>query len=1138
MSKGDQVIISTTSNGSTQGKATLLVSDVVLAEKSAKTTFIAPVNGSYTISYAGESLSYGVEYTKSSNNNYVLTAIPNNGYSFLGWFNNSNDLLSTNTSLNYIGLEDHQIRALFHKSGNAVFYIKETPGFFYDFFDNAITAAGSNKTIVTYKSGSISGSAGQTSFTIPSGVTLLVPFDDNATLNTTSPTVEGGNYYAKPSLFRNLTLLSGTQIIVEYGGAICVNSKISAGAGGSKNSGAPTGKYGQISMQEGSSIIVSGSMYAYGFITGSGTVEINSNGKVYESFQVLDTPGGSHCKAYNGNSNGAFFFNQYSIQNIEAPMTINAGATETVYTALYINNDQYTASAVLIGSSSGLFRLSSGSITKRYIPSEDRLQFDINGNISVASISLSVSSYSMDTSKYFLPISPRININVHSGTTTINSNVKLLPDVRVAVDYNAILNISSGKNLYIYDINDWNSTYFYAQLAKNVRTVAYTPSCTPADHNPSSSARIDVNGQLTVAGKIYTSSSGANIFSSEKTGRVVLSSAPGSDYTMKQGTGYSGSSLSATATYEDVTFNPAKLRNGTNHPTSGDYAVEDYTLTAGSSANTTFYYCSSCDAWYNESHDHIIIYTITWLDDDGSVLATTEVEDGELPVYSGSTPVKNATAQYTYTFAGWTPTVVAAVADATYTATYTATIRSYTVIWKNCDGTVLETDENVEAGTMPEYNRSTPVKAADDEKEYVFSGWDPEIAAVSGDIIYTAVYTEQPHDWSAPEWTWNSDYSTATATFVCENDETHTKTVNATVTNVHTDPGCEIAGSDVYTATVVFNGQTYTDIKTVEIQATGHVWGGPTWTWSSDYSTATATFVCGSDQTHTQTVNATITNVHTDSGCETAGSDIYTATVTFNGQIYTDIKTVEIQATGHAWGSPTWTWSADYSSATATFVCENDESHVVTVSDNDIERVLHEPESGSTVYTYVYTAQVEGPDGQTYSSNQTKEGLFAGWYKDADLTEWYTESDTFDQADAYAKLVDPNILRFAFQLKTSATLTDESTVIRALSSVDTLNYKSVGFIVSYTDNEGNAKTYRFETTTVYSSITGTSDIGAFEYPPTIFSPDSTRFFAFNLTLPCNLFETAIEYTPFWVTYDGTQVTGTTPTPFAVSQYMH
>ncbi len=66
-------------------------------------------------------------------------------------------------------------------------------------------------------------------------------------------------------------------------------------------------------------------------------------------------------------------------------------------------------------------------------------------------------------------------------------------------------------------------------------------------------------------------------------------------------------------------------------------------------------------------------YTITWENYDGTILATSEVAEGETPVYNGVTPTREADSEYTYTFNGWEPAVVAATADATYTATYTET---------------------------------------------------------------------------------------------------------------------------------------------------------------------------------------------------------------------------------------------------------------------------------------------------------------------------------------------------------------------------------------------------------------------------------------------------------------------------------
>ena len=68
-------------------------------------------------------------------------------------------------------------------------------------------------------------------------------------------------------------------------------------------------------------------------------------------------------------------------------------------------------------------------------------------------------------------------------------------------------------------------------------------------------------------------------------------------------------------------------------------------------------------------------YTITWINDDGTQLAITEVAAGETPVYSGETPTKETDADYVYTFYGWDPEPEPATADATYTAIYSAQIR-------------------------------------------------------------------------------------------------------------------------------------------------------------------------------------------------------------------------------------------------------------------------------------------------------------------------------------------------------------------------------------------------------------------------------------------------------------------------------
>ena len=137
----------------------------------------------------------------------------------------------------------------------------------------------------------------------------------------------------------------------------------------------------------------------------------------------------------------------------------------------------------------------------------------------------------------------------------------------------------------------------------------------------------------------------------------------------------------------------------------------------------------------------VTTYTITWKNWDGTVLKTTTVNANSTPTYTGSTPTRTSTAQYTYTFKGWTPAITAATANKTYTATYTQTTRKYTITWKNSDGTTLKT-EQVAYGATPSYNGSTPTKDSTAQYTYNFSGWTPSITAVTANKTYTATYTQ------------------------------------------------------------------------------------------------------------------------------------------------------------------------------------------------------------------------------------------------------------------------------------------------------------------------------------------------------------------------------------------------------------
>lgn len=134
-----------------------------------------------------------------------------------------------------------------------------------------------------------------------------------------------------------------------------------------------------------------------------------------------------------------------------------------------------------------------------------------------------------------------------------------------------------------------------------------------------------------------------------------------------------------------------------------------------------------------------INYTITWQQDDGSVIDTTSVPYGEIPTHED--PEKLPTAQYTYVFAGWSPTLTSVAGNKTYTATYTSVVNEYDVTFKNYDGTVLQSSK-LPYNSMPTYSGTVPIKPSTQQYTYVFSGWSPSISQVTDNQVYVAQFNE------------------------------------------------------------------------------------------------------------------------------------------------------------------------------------------------------------------------------------------------------------------------------------------------------------------------------------------------------------------------------------------------------------
>lgn len=141
---------------------------------------------------------------------------------------------------------------------------------------------------------------------------------------------------------------------------------------------------------------------------------------------------------------------------------------------------------------------------------------------------------------------------------------------------------------------------------------------------------------------------------------------------------------------------------------------------------------------------------ITWKDDDGSVLRQDYVDDGDMPDY-GEDPAKDPTVEYTYTFDKWTPAVVAATENATYTASYTSVKNKYDVTFvaeHNPDANITVSKEYGEAVASFAPQVDGAVTA---EYTYVFDGWMPVITdqtVVTGGVTYTAKYKQNKNQYT------------------------------------------------------------------------------------------------------------------------------------------------------------------------------------------------------------------------------------------------------------------------------------------------------------------------------------------------------------------------------------------------------
>ena len=729
----------------TKSAATLTLSNfslVAAAEASDVTFTYDSALGSITVGGAAVADGYVAEQVTLAEGILLTAATTGEKVAFLGWMNvDTGVLLSTDASYQLHPSAKMTVKAVFvSTTGNAWFRVDNK--LFQDLNEaNAFAASNVVKNIVLAADGVLP--AGE--YTISSGVTLLIPFDAANTLYRETPgcsTVGSENVaWVQPTAYRTLTMASGAKISVS--GAISISGQHAASNGGGAYCGAPTGPVGWVQMASGSSITLNdgANLYAWGYIQGSGSVTAGAGSTIHENFQFTDFRGGTHTLNI-VNMGLVFPINQYYVQNIEVPVTYEAGASEYIFTSVFMSGTCAGGAAKFIGEKGMFVAESGGYVVKDYIENRDRMQVELYGNCTLSAMTVELAGQEINSANYVLPINSNISIHINSGTTTLKQSVALLPGTELTIAEGAVLDIALGNGginefttesygLIVYDSDEWYSglnleteemetglQFAFGGSSLGLRPLPYAPGRTydRTREKDLKDAVIDVNGTIVANGFLYTTISGAVIKSSGKTGAVELRSGPAYDIATFQAQG---------GTTYLIMMNSAALMNGDGSYLNTIVYDEEFNVISAAAPGDVFRYCPVCDAW---------VKSVTVTFDANGGTGSMEQQLIENPC-CGETLITNTFTNGSKAFDSWNTAASGSGTSyedgAAFTATEDTTLyaqwkNTYSIRFLNEDGSLFEA-VTVAAGSIPATG-STPVKAADEQyASYIFAGWDLQV---------------------------------------------------------------------------------------------------------------------------------------------------------------------------------------------------------------------------------------------------------------------------------------------------------------------------------------------------------------------------------------------------------------------------
>lgn len=328
--------------------------------------------------------------------------------------------------------------------------------------------------------------------TVKTGVTLLLPFNENDTVGHIGAGKEGSDNYKATAaltgtakLYRTLVIPEGIEVIVN--GKLVVGAQTGTTTSGGVQNGV-RGNYCEISLG-GTITLNNATLEVYGYIKGNGEITAN-NTTVIENLCITGWLGGSESAGrYIGDGESLitstnvknpvqFPFSHYELRSVQLSITLHKGSKHQGYAKIatsaklifkaQINEAWLPFVSSDSNESSGLVRMKSSDAKVVKTFKGGRVGIETYGSVEdgYTSISLKVATttISMTSEKVFFPICGKTDIVIKSGTFTQKYKYKLMPGSTLTIENGATLNQNGSIVVYTGDFKDVTDTHYPSGL--------------------------------------------------------------------------------------------------------------------------------------------------------------------------------------------------------------------------------------------------------------------------------------------------------------------------------------------------------------------------------------------------------------------------------------------------------------------------------------------------------------------------------------------------------------------------------------------------------------------------------------------------------------------------------------------------